>query len=78
MTMKTKRGLAIGGGTVLCAALAILIATRFASEPEAVTPSTPEVSSEPTISVEISTAKREETKPIEIGEYGYRTRQQTL
>ena len=66
MTMKTKRGLAIGGGTVLCAALAILIATRFASEPEAVTPSTPEVSSEPTISVEISTAKREETKPIEI------------
>ena len=66
MTMKSKRGLAIGGGTVLCAALAILIATRFASEPEAVTPSTPEVSSEPTISVEISTAKREETKPIEI------------
>lgn len=66
MTMKTKRGLAIGDGTVLCAALAILIATRFASEPEAVTPSTPEVSSEPTISVEISTAKREETKPIEI------------
>lgn len=66
MTMKTKRGLAIGSGTVLCAALAILIATRFAPEPEAVTPSTPEVSSEPTISVEISTAKREESKPIEI------------
>lgn len=35
MTMKTKRGLAVGGGTVLCAALAILIATRFAPEPEA-------------------------------------------
>ncbi len=66
MTIKTKRGLAVGGGTVLCAALAVLIATRFAPEPEAVTPSTPEVSSEPTISVEISTAKREETKPIEI------------
>lgn len=66
MTMKTKRGLAIGGGTILCAALAILIATRFTPEPEAVTPSTPEVSSEPTISVEISTAKHEETKPIEI------------
>ena len=66
MTIKTKRGLAIGGGTVLCAVLAILIATRFTPEPEAVTPSTPEVSSEPTISVEISTAKREETKPIEI------------
>ena len=66
MTIKTKRGLAVGGGTVLCAALAVLIATRFAPEPEAVTPSAPEVSSEPTISVEISTAKREETKPIEI------------
>lgn len=66
MTMKTKRGLAVGGGTILCAALAVLIATRFTPEPEAVTPSTPEVSSEPAISVEISTAKREETKPIEI------------
>ena len=66
MTMKTKRGLAIGGGTVLCAALAILIATRFAPEPEATAPDTSDTSSAPAISVQISTAKREETKPIEI------------
>lgn len=66
MTMKTKRGLAVGGGTVLCAALAILIATRFAPEPEATTPDTSDTSSTTSISVEISTAKREETKPIEI------------
>lgn len=66
MTMKTKRGLAVGGGTVLCAALAILIATRFAPEPEATAPYTSDTSSTPPISVEISTAKREETKPIEI------------
>lgn len=66
MTMKTKRGIAVGGGTVFCAALAILIAARFAPEPEAVAPSTPEVSSAPAVSVEISTSKRKETKPIEI------------
>lgn len=66
MTMKTKRGLAVGGGTIFCAALAILIATRFAPEPEAVAPNTSETSSTTPISVEISTAKREETKPIEI------------
>lgn len=66
MTMKTKRTLAVGGGTVLCAALAILIATRFAPEPEATAPDTSGTSSTTSISVEISTAKREETKPIEI------------
>ena len=66
MTMKTKRGLAVGGGTALCAALAILIAARFAPEPEAVAPSTPEVSTTPSVSVKISTPKNEETKPIEI------------
>ena len=66
MTVKTKRGLAVGGGMVLCAALAILIATRFAPEPEAVSPSTSETSSTTPIIVEISTAKREEIKPIEI------------
>lgn len=66
MTMKTKRTLAVGGGTVLCAALAILIATRFAPEPEATAPDTSDTSSTTSISVEISTAKREETKPIEI------------
>ena len=66
MTMKTKRGLAVGGGTALCAALAILIAARFAPEPEATAPDTSDTSSTTSISVEISTAKREETKPIEI------------
>lgn len=66
MTMKTKRGLAVGGGTVFCAALAVLIATRFAPEPEATAPDTSDTSSTTSISVEISTAKREETKPIEI------------
>lgn len=66
MTMKTKRNLAVGGGTVLCAVLAILIAARFAHEPEAAVPDASGTSSAPTISVEISTAKHEETKPIEI------------
>ena len=66
MTMKTKRGLAVGGGTVLCAALAILIAARFAPEPETTAPDTSDTSSTTSISMEISTAKREETKPIEI------------
>lgn len=66
MTMKTKRNLAVGGGTVFCAALAVLIATRFAPEPEAAAPDTSGTSSAPAISVQISTAKREETKPIEI------------
>ena len=66
MTMKTKRGLAVGGGTIFCAALAILIATRFAPEPEAVSPNTSDTSSTTSISVEISTAKHDETKPIEI------------
>ncbi len=66
MTMKTKRGLAVGGGTIFCAALAILIATRFAPEPEAVAPNASKTSSTTPISVEISTAKRDESKPIEI------------
>lgn len=66
MTMKTKRNLAVGGGTVLCAALAILIAAQFAHEPEATAPDTSDTSSAPAISVQISTAKRDETKPIEI------------
>ncbi len=65
MTMKTKRSLAIGGGTVVCAALAALITTRFAPEPETVTPSIPEANSTPSISVQISAAEPEESKPIE-------------
>ena len=66
MTMKTKRGLAVGGGTVLCAVLAILIATRFAPDDKSVTISTPESNFTTQINVKISTAKREEKKPIEI------------
>jgi len=66
MTMKTKRTLAIGGGTVMCAALTILIAAQFKPAPETVTASVPEANSTPSISVEISTAKHEETEPIEI------------
>lgn len=60
MTMKTKRALAVGGGTALCAVLAILIALRFTPEPETATPSIPEVTPAPSIGVEIS-----DTKPIE-------------
>ena len=51
---------------MVCAALTILIATQFKPAPEAVTASVPSESSEPVISVEISTAKHEETEPIEI------------
>lgn len=65
MTMKTKRTLAIGGGTVVCAALAALITTRFAPEPETVTPSIPEANSTPSIRIQISVAEPEESKPIE-------------
>lgn len=57
MTMKMKRALAVGGGTALCATLAILIASRFTPEPETATPSVPEVNSAPSISVEISDIK---------------------
>ena len=66
MTMKTKRALAVGGGTAICAALAVLIATRFAPDDRQLTTSNPSAESKPAVSVEISTAKHEETKPIEI------------
>ena len=66
MTMKTKRSLAVGGGTILCAALEVLIATRFAPDDRQLTTSTPSTESKPAVRVEISTAKHEETKPIEI------------
>ena len=65
MTMKTKRNIAIGGGTVLCAALAVLIAARFIPEPETAVPSVPEQSSSSQVNVEMSTTKHEETKPAE-------------
>lgn len=62
MTMKTKRTLAAGGGTVLCAALAILIAARFASDDKELAANAPESNSEAQISVEIPCAKHEETR----------------
>ena len=39
MTMKTKRRLAISGGTIRCAALALLIVMRFAPENKQLAPS---------------------------------------
>ena len=65
MTMKTKRNLAAGDGTVLCAALAILIAARFASDEKEISANTPESNSEAQISVEIPSAKHEETRSQE-------------
>lgn len=65
MTMKTKRTLAVGGGTALCAALAVLIAAQFAPDDKQLAAGAPSTESNSAISVEISTAKRDETKPIE-------------
>lgn len=62
MTMKTKRKLAAGGGTVLCAALAILITARFASDDKELAANTPEPNSEAQISVEITSERREKTR----------------
>ncbi len=66
MTMKTKRGLAVGGGTVLCAALAILIAARFAPDDKQLTTSAPTSESTPAISVEISKPQLESNTSTEI------------
>ena len=50
MTMKTKRRLAIGSGTTLCATLALLIVMRFTPENEQrLTASAPETSAESTV-----------------------------
>ncbi len=65
MTMKTKRRLAVGGGTIFCAALAILIATRFAPEDAPITTSNSEPTSSVEVSVQISTRKPSESKPTE-------------
>lgn len=62
MTMKTKRTLAAGGGTVLCAALAILIAARFAGDDKELAANAPESNSEAQISVEITSERHEETR----------------
>ncbi len=66
MTMKTKRGLAVGGGTVFFAALAILIAARFAPDDKQLTTSTPTSESTPAISVEISKPQLENNASTEI------------
>lgn len=65
MTMKTKRRIAIGGGTVFCAALAVLIATRFAPDEKPITTSVSETTSSVEVNVQISTSKRTESKPTE-------------
>ncbi len=65
MTMKTKRGLAVGGGTALCAALAVLITMRFAPDNKPTADSTSTSSSTSQISAEVTASKHEETKPAE-------------
>ncbi|MBD5112446.1 MAG: hypothetical protein HDT42_07970 [Ruminococcaceae bacterium] len=53
MTLKTKRRLAVCGGTVLCAMLAMLITTRFAADKENAPPSVSAANSDSEIRVEI-------------------------
>ncbi len=66
MTLKAKRNIAIGGGTAVCAALAVLIVTRFAPESKTVTADIPKDTSEPSLSLIISSGKHEESEPIEV------------
>lgn len=65
MKMKTQRTLAVGGGTIFCAALAILIATRFAPEPEVTAPNTSDTSPTAQVNVQISTSKPSGSSPTE-------------
>lgn len=65
MKIKTQRTLAVGGGTVFCAALAVLIATRFAPDDTPITTSTPESSPTAQVNVQISTSKPSVSKPTE-------------
>ncbi|MDE7231274.1 MAG: hypothetical protein K2N56_12400 [Oscillospiraceae bacterium] len=65
MKMKTQRTLAVSGGTVFCAALAVLIATRFAPESE-----TTPIASEPSattssVNLTINAEIHEQSKPTE-------------
>lgn len=53
MTLKTKRRLAVCGGTALCAMLAMLITTRFAADKENAPPSVSAADSDSEIRVEI-------------------------
>ena len=63
MTMKTKRRLAIGSGTTLCATLALLIVMRFTPENEQrLTASASETSSESTV----NTSNNEKPKSTDI------------
>lgn len=74
MTLKTKRRLAVFGGTVLCAMLAMLITMRFAADRENAPPSVSAVDSDSEIHVEIPEINSEIileinpeiSKPIEI------------
>lgn len=71
MTMKTKRGLAICGGTALCAALALLIAMRFAPDGEQqLTPSIPETASSPTVNADISASNKGNPENTESSDSG--------
>ena len=54
MTLKTKRRLAVCGGTVLCATLAMLITTRFAADKENAPPSVSAADSDSEIHAEIT------------------------
>lgn len=65
MKMKTQRILAVGGGTVFCVALAILIAARFAPDDTPITTSTPESSPTAQVNVQISTSKPSGSSPTE-------------
>ena len=62
MTMKTKRNIAIGGGTALCAALAVLIAARFTPNNEHRSLSEPAPSQEVSESVDVTVTGNDETK----------------
>ncbi|MDE7398599.1 MAG: hypothetical protein K2N06_03635 [Oscillospiraceae bacterium] len=53
MTLKTKRRLAVFGGTVLCAMLAMLITTRFVADKENAPPSVSAAGSDSEIRAEI-------------------------
>lgn len=71
MTMKTKRNVAIGAGTTLCAALALLIALRFTPDSEQpIIPNTsePETSSSSTENVEIPTANDKKPESSELAD----------
>ena len=64
MTMKTKRKLAISGGTTLCAALTLLISMIFSLKDEQLTPSVSETVS--AVNVGIAALDKEQTENTEL------------